>query len=296
MHRILHAAIAPLVVMALGNAAKGLELPDHPLLKTDKGLTYRAWLPKDFASRRHDVPLILFSHGFGGCAQQSSSLTQALADAGYAVLAPNHKDEGCERYLGNMAAALGAGGLQPDKPFTQPGAWKDTSHQDRRADMEALLAYALSHASYKDAIDPGRIGAMGHSLGGYTVIGLAGGWDGWRDARIKAIVALSPYIAPFVVARRMDKIAVPVMYPTGTRDIGIAPVLLKQGGYAQTQAKKYLVELEGAAHFAWTELNPAFQKTIADYTIAFFDRELMAKLAPLLDDKPGAQVASYRHD
>src|SRR3954470_9445885 len=108
MHRILHAAIAPLVVMALANAAKGLEIPDHPLLKTDRGLTYCAWLPKDFASRRHDVPLILFSHGFGGCAQQSNTLTQSLADAGYAVLAPNHKDEGCERYLGNMAAALGA--------------------------------------------------------------------------------------------------------------------------------------------------------------------------------------------
>jgi pimeloyl-ACP methyl ester carboxylesterase len=94
----------------------------------------------------------------------------------------------------------------------------------------------------------------------------------------------------------MDKIAVPVMYQTGTRDIGIAPVLLKQGGYAQTRAKKYLVELEGAAHFAWTELNPGYQKVIADYTIAFFDRELMGKPAPLLDDKPGAQVASYRHD
>src|SRR3954469_25672419 len=109
MHRILHAALAPLVVMAASGAARALNVADAPLLKTDTGLTYRAWLPRGFESARGTVPLILFSHGFGGCAQQSYSLTKALAAAGYAVLAPNHKDEGCARYFGNLAAALKAG-------------------------------------------------------------------------------------------------------------------------------------------------------------------------------------------
>ncbi len=300
MHRFLHATIAPLVVLAASTAAKALDLHDHPLLKTDRGLSYRAWLPKDFESRHHDVPLILFSHGFGGCAQQSNSLTQALADAGYAVLAPNHRDEGCERYLGNLSAALSAGRIRPDQPFTQPAAWTDTTEQNRRDDMRALLDFALNHAPYKDAIDPGRIAAMGHSLGAYTVLGLAGAWDSWRDPRIQCVLALSPFIAPYVVHGRMGDIAVPVMYHTGTRDFGIAPALLKQGGYAQTGspksgARKYLVELDGAGHFAWTELNPLFQKTIADYAIAFFDRELMGRPAPLLDQKAGRQVARYLH-
>jgi predicted dienelactone hydrolase len=34
-------------------------------------------------------PLILFSHGFGGCNTQSEFLMHALAKAGYLVLAPN---------------------------------------------------------------------------------------------------------------------------------------------------------------------------------------------------------------
>ena len=106
-------------------------------------------------------------------------------------------------------------------------------------------------------------------------------------------MALSPYVSPFVVARRMGEIAVPVMYQTGTRDIGIAPILLFLCGYAQTRSRKYLLELSGAGHFAWTELNPLFQKTIAAYAIAFFDLELMGKPAPLLDEKPGRQVARY---
>jgi predicted dienelactone hydrolase len=301
MHRFLHAAIAPLVVLAASTAAKALDLSDHPLLKTDKGLSFRAWLPKDFATRRGNVPLILFSHGFGGCAQQSHSLTLALAEAGYAVLAPDHRDQACDRYLGDMSAILSAPGLHPDQPFTQPAAWDEDTERNRRDDMLALLDFALSHAPYKDAIDPDRIAAMGHSLGGYTALGLGGGWDSWRDRRFKCVLALSPYAAPYLVSRRLGHVSVPVMYQTGTKDIGIEPVLVKQGGYQMTGSpghgsRKYLLDLKSAGHFAWTELNRSYLDTIAPYAIAFFDRELMGKPAPLLDEKPGPKVAIYRRD
>jgi len=89
-------------------------------LVTDKGLTYRAWLPKDFATHHHDMPLVLFSHGFGGCAQQSGDLTQALADHGYAVLAPNHKDHACERWKGGLMGRLLSASSRPDAPFRDP--------------------------------------------------------------------------------------------------------------------------------------------------------------------------------
>ena len=295
MHRLLHAAIAPLVVLATSVGAQALDVSDAPLLHTDSGLTYRAWLPVGFAKHKGDVPLIIFSHGFGGCAQQSYTLTKALAAAGYAVLAPNHKDEGCERYMGNVAAALGAGSLRPEKPFTQPRAWSDETERSRRDDILALLDFALNHAPYKDAIDPQHIAAMGHSLGGYAVLGLAGAWPKWRDTRIKCVLALSPYAAPFVATGQLSKVAVPVMFQTGTRDIGIAPALLKQGGFSQIRGEKYLVVLRGAGHFAWTELNPEFQETIARYAVAFFDRELLHKSSPLLDKGAEGQVSDYRH-
>ncbi len=44
----------------------------------------------------------------------------------------------------------------------------------------------------------GAIGAAGHSLGGYTVVGLGGGWPRWKDGRIRAVLALSPYVQPFM--------------------------------------------------------------------------------------------------
>lgn len=294
MHKILHSAITALVVLGNSHSAKALHPPTSPLLKTDTGLTYRAWLPHDFASRRGDVPLIIFSHGFGGCAQQSQTLTASLALAGYAVLAPNHRDEGCDRYRGNVAMALAAGGVRPEKPFTQPQLWTASTESGRRDDVEALLSFALNNAPYKNAIEPERIGLMGHSLGGYIALGIGGAWQGWRDKRVKCVLALSPYAAPFVTHNTLHGIQVPVMFQTGTRDIGIGPVLLKHGGYAQTPGRKYIVVLRGAGHFAWTELNPEFQQTIADYAIAFFDRELMGKSASSLDEPAHGQVSEYR--
>ena len=296
MHRILHAAIAPLVVLVASNAAKAVGLPDHPLLKTDQGLSYRVWLPKDFASHHHDVPLILFSHGFGGCAQQSRTLTQALADAGYAVLAPNHKDRGCRRYTTGLAAGLWkmVTGRGPDKSFGNDASWDAGTEVSRRDDMEALLDFALTHAPYKEAIDPMRIGAMGHSLGGYAVLGLAGGWPQWRDPRFKAVLALAPFSTPFVDKATLGKTTIPVMYMGGTRDRLIAPDTVARS-YAMTAAPKYLVMLKGAGHFAFTELSHRYQATIAAYAIAFFDKSLQAKPAPQLDRPASGQVAQVLH-
>ena len=40
-------------------------------------------------------PIIIFSHGFHGCATQSRFLMEAFASAGYIVFAPNHRDAVC---------------------------------------------------------------------------------------------------------------------------------------------------------------------------------------------------------
>jgi predicted dienelactone hydrolase len=295
MRLLLIAALA-LLTAAPVLAAPASSTSFRQTLTTDSGLTYSAWLPKDFARHHHDVPLILFSHGFGGCAQQSRTLTQALADAGYAVLAPNHKDKGCERYTTGMAAGLWKmmTGRGPDKSFGKDATWDASTEVSRHDDVETLLDFALSHAPYKSAIDPARIGLMGHSLGGYTVLGLAGGWPQWRDPRFKAVLALAPFSTPFVDKATLGKITIPVMYIGGTRDRLIEPALVSQS-YAMTAAPKYLVMLRGAGHFAFTELNHTYQATIAAYAIGFFDKSLRAKSVPQLDLPAGGQVVRFEH-
>lgn len=294
MHRFLHAAITPLVVFVAACAARGIEADAGDLLKTDRSLSYRHWLPHDFGHGRKS-PLIIFSHGFGGCAHQSASLTRALADAGYAVLAPNHKDEG-ERYFRSMREALRAGSLHPEQPFTDPASWNATTERARGEDIKALFDYARQSSLYRDGIDFDHVGLMGHSLGGYTALALGGAWDSWRDRRFKAVLALSPYVAPFLAKGTLGDIGVPVMYQTGTRDIAIGPALTRAGGYATTRAPKYLLVLKGAGHFAWTEIDRAHRDIIARYAIAFFDRELLGQEAPLLDQPPDLKAARYLHE
>src|SRR5258708_2777765 len=50
------------------------------------------WRP----SGTYAAPIIVFSHGFGACGRQSIFLTQALAGAGYFVVAPQHADARCK--------------------------------------------------------------------------------------------------------------------------------------------------------------------------------------------------------
>ncbi|MEW5977624.1 MAG: dienelactone hydrolase family protein [Acidobacteriota bacterium] len=227
------------------------------------GLLCSIWEP---SGSGRPLPLVIFSHGFHGNRNQSTFLTQALARAGYLVIAPNHKD-----------AITQGGGMagRPELPFQNPGEWSDTTFQDRARDIESLLSALKADERFSAHIDWSRVGLAGHSLGGYTVLGLAGAWPSWRLPEVKAVLALSPYANPYVHHGDLAGLRRPVMYQTGTLDIGVAPFLSKAGGaYDQTGAPAYLVVFQGAGHLAWTDLNSRFQAIITDYSLAFLNRYL----------------------
>lgn len=257
------------------------------------GRDVAVWLPKG-AARATGYPSIVFSHGFSGCNTQSIFLMEALAGAGYLVLAPNHQDARC-------GSAVRRGMELPSESFSKGRNWSDQTYRDRAADMEALLDAVLREKTFRNVpIDAQRIGLAGHSLGGYTVLGLAGGWPAWRDPRVKAVLALSPFCAPLIEKGDLARMNVPVMYQGGTLDLGITPTVRRsQGAYDLSRAPKYYMELIGAGHFAWTNLNRQFQQTIDDYSVAFFDRYLKPpgdpdRLASLLQKPYPHQVSDIR--
>ena len=98
-------------------------------------------------------PLVLLSHGTGGSAAMLGWLAQSLAQHGYIVAAVNHP--------GNNAL----------EPYTIDGflLW-----WERARDVSAVIDFLLTDRDFSRRIDPSRIGAAGFSLGGYTVLVLAG--------------------------------------------------------------------------------------------------------------------------
>src|SRR2546426_4850803 len=141
------------------------------------GLDVMVWKPPQREVNK--APLIVFSHGFHGCNTQSTFLMRALADAGYLVVAPNHKDAGCVNGLRG----------RPEAGFARASAWNSSTYQDRRDDVNGLIDALRGDSAWSSQIDWARIGLVGHSLGGYTVLGLAGGWPNWRMSNIKAVLA-----------------------------------------------------------------------------------------------------------
>jgi predicted dienelactone hydrolase len=111
-----------------------------------------AWgAPLSAATRKY--PLIVLSHGTGGSANDLDWLASALAVNGYIVAGVNHP--------GNNA--LG--------PLTRAGfmLW-----WERATDVSEVLDALLSDPVFGMHVDRQRIGAVGFSLGGYTVLELAG--------------------------------------------------------------------------------------------------------------------------
>src|SRR4051812_19688148 len=67
------------------------------------------WQPAGRATGRW--PVVIFSHGLGGCPTQSRFMTKGLAARGYLVIAPFHGDGGCMKRKSGRA-------VRPPLPFS----------------------------------------------------------------------------------------------------------------------------------------------------------------------------------
>jgi predicted dienelactone hydrolase len=258
---------------------------------TIAGLSVSVWSRE--TSGGTPQPVIIFSHGFGGCATQSRFLMEAFADAGYLVIAPNHRDAGCS----GTGRAGRPGSRQPEAPFQQAAAWNDMTYRDRADDVRRLIESLRTDERFRSRVDFDRLALAGHSLGGYTVLGLAGAWPSWKLSGLKAVLALSPYSQPFDKQHTLAGVSVPIMYQGGTRDLGITPTLHKsQGAYDLTPAPKFYVEFQGAGHFAWTNLSTVAHDAIVAYSLAFMNHYVRGNAPGVLKDPPPADVAVYRYD
>ena len=238
------------------------------------------------------VPLVLFSHDLGGCALQSIFITEELARHGYVVAAPDHRDAGCP---------IGSDELKPlrtDKWFLSPEEWTDQSDVERLHDLRDTMHLIANDDALAPIVDASNVGAMGHALGGYSVLGMAGAWPAWKTSEVKAVVALSAFVEPYVVRGLLGRMGVPVMYQVARNDRDLPRLEAENQAFRLTAPPKYFVELKDTAHFdfEWTNLQCLGQSSVAaclknkpnaaaidGYAIEFLDRRLKGKAGAVVD-------------
>ncbi len=148
------------------------------------------------------TPLALLSHGNGGSYRIYRALCAALVEAGWVVAAFDHP--------GNHRKDDRLKGSQQNL-------------EDRPRHVSLLIDAVLARLP----IAPRRIAVIGHSLGGYTALALAGGRGHTRerqpltlqpDPRVQALVLLAPAVFWFGAPDALRAVSVPVLVLEGEHD------------------------------------------------------------------------------
>ena len=233
--------------------------------------------PFPVGSKRY--PLILVSHGDKGNNYNQAWIAEVLAANGYIVAAVDH-------WLNTS---------QSNEPEQTMRMWQ------RPEDMSFVLDRLLADPDWRAHIDPARVGALGHSAGGYTALALAGAiyhptlmdsycagpqrgpdcdivagidrskidWSdadkSYKDSRFSAFVAMAPAIGPGIDGESLQGIALPVAI-ISARDDEVLPVDTHAEYYARHIASAELTLLPAGGHFVFLPRCTVFTHVIDYFT------------------------------
>ncbi|MEZ8317507.1 alpha/beta hydrolase family protein [Vibrio splendidus] len=215
-------------------------------------------------------PVVLLSHGYRGNWRNQNWLATELASRGYIVAATDHP-----------------GTTSFDQSPEQAAKW-----WERPRDITRTIDYLLSEVQWKQAVNANNIAAIGHSLGGWTVMQLAGAKidratfeaecliypnprtcglsdelglsqvqpsepsnKNLSDPRIQRVVSLDLGLARSISVGNLNDITVPTLILAAGIDIGDLPQALESGYIAEhmpLNLRRYKV-YESATHFSFIQ-------------------------------------------
>jgi predicted dienelactone hydrolase len=221
-------------------------------------------------------PVIVFSHGLGGTREGYEYLGRHWAGHGFIAIHPQHIGsddavwQGSKRPLQDLKATL----QKPENAVNRP--------LDVRFVLDRLEEINRNPGPLSGRIDPGHVGAAGHSFGAFTTLVLAGASYGRAgdeamkgpDPRIQAALPISPPagIGKLLGTRAYQNIRIPLLVITGTKDT--SPVdpgakaedrRLPYDGHPGPNA--YLIVFDGADHMVFSGTRLTRGPQVADAAI-----------------------------
>ncbi|MBL8519723.1 MAG: hypothetical protein JNK75_03545 [Betaproteobacteria bacterium] len=232
-------------------------------------------------------PMVVFSHGLGSNPVEPKSIDflTRLASYGYIVAAPFHGDARFSRIrledLGDAFYLLFNFNRVVETQALRPFA------------IKATLDFMLAHPDFGPAIDAGKIGGVGGSLGGAAFTWLAGAeitctYPGLasrateRDARVKAVAAYVPYAGQRLLPAFGDdnatarNVGIPYLALSGTAD-ATAPKLLMEQAMNNFRGPRFMVALEGVEHTYET----AYAGDVFGWIVPFLDAYVKGETSAL---------------
>lgn len=217
-------------------------------------------------------PLIVFSHGLGGTREGCAYLGRHWAERGYICVHVQHpgSDAGIFSFNEDALATARRAAMDPDN-------WRD-----RPLDV----SFAITQMQGDRRVDRNVIGVAGHSFGAHTaqlIIGRRVADESYRDARVKAAIAMSPNRP--ASARALRDMNTPCLYLTGTEDDSpVFPAKPEDRRYVfdhVTATDQWFINLKGAHHFTFSdnplwggkrlERDPRHHPWICEITTRFWD-------------------------
>jgi len=227
-------------------------------------------------------PVVVISHGNGGSHLVYRAISTHLAKNGYVVAMLEH-----------------AGNNRNNNELE--GTHENLVNRPRH--VRLTIDAVSSDPRFRACVQPDNVAIIGHSIGGYTALAVAGGtpWSETRqrvdvvaDPRVRALVLLAPATAWYLPKDSLSQVSVPILMLVAEHDPFTprwhADVVLDR---VPDRAQVTCRVIENAGHFSFLSPFPAQMRNasfLPSTDPEGFDREkfherLPAELLEFLDEK-----------
>jgi predicted dienelactone hydrolase len=257
-----------------------IDLPYRTGKKGTKTLTVAVWYPTTSTPARYTYgrpvsgmvaldappyraerpyPLLVFSHGFGGSGLSAVFLNEQLAARGWIVAAPDHQDKysAVRIRIGRNEDLDRIGFMLEAEKIGKSDADDRDKYLYRIDELRFVLDRMIGSSQFGKLIDRDRIAVGGHSLGGFTALGLCGTLEERRDDRIKAVLLYSTGAGGYLFREsELARVKIPSLYFMGEREKDQkrgknTMEELADKVYRNLAPPKYLLVLKGGNHFSF---------------------------------------------